>query len=90
MTVLIPASEVAVGDYSPVFGTVTKVTEHRDKKTNELQTIDFTFFNTSYEITGALPDYMMEILQGGAEIIHDGMPDKSQIRPGLAADHAQD
>jgi len=84
MAMPIEASEVAVGDWSPNYGTVMKVSPR--EVNGKVSTIAIEFFS-GYSIM-VKPDEQLEILQGGADVIHNGMPDKSQIRPGLAADHA--
>lgn len=84
MPMPIEAKEVAVGDWSPNYGTVMKVSPHEVR--GEVANITLEFFN-GHSIM-VKPDEQIEIEQGGADIIHNGMPDKSQIRPGLGADHA--
>lgn len=86
MPMPIEAKEVAVGDWSPNYGTVTKVTPHEYR--GAISTITIEFFNGKSIM--AKPDEQIFLVQNGSDIIHDGMPDKSQIRPGLAADHAND
>lgn len=78
MSVPIPASEIAAGDYAETFGTVKIVKEHRHPKTNVLHSIDLTFWNGRVEI-GVEPDSMFIITQGG---LLDRDP-SSTFRPGL-------
>lgn len=82
MTVSIPASEIAEGDYSPVYGTVKKVKENRDRKTNALKSIDFTFYNGTLQF-GTEPDKQYDILQGG---LRDNVAETT-VRAGLDTDH---
>ena len=86
MAMPMDAKDVAVGDWSPNYGTVVEVkaTVYQGKVTS----IFFQFFNGA-TLTVA-PDYQIVIEQDGANIIHNGMPDASEIRPGLKADHAKD
>jgi hypothetical protein len=88
MAMPVEAREIAVGDWSPNYGTVTEIKENKNI-TGDILGYNFTFFN-GQKLTNVAPDLQISIEQGGADIIHDGMPDKSQIRPGLAADHAKD
>lgn len=81
MPVPIPASEIAVGDYSPELGTVRTVVEHRDRKTNELLGVDLTFWNGRSEIM-VEPHAIFFIEQGG---LTDRVPNQS-VRPGLSDD----
>jgi hypothetical protein len=82
MPLPIPASEIAEGDWSPVYGTVRKITEHRIAKTNELVTLDFEFWNGDTQ-DGVSPDREFDIVAGG---LTDHGPIGS-IREGLKTDH---
>ena len=88
MPMPVEASDVAVGDWSPNYGTVIEVTENKNLG-GDILSYNFKFFN-DYELTNVAPDFVFVIEQGGADIVHNGMPDSSQIRPGLKADHAKD
>ncbi len=88
MSMPVEAKEVAVGDWSPNYGTVTEIVEHKNTA-GEILSYSFKFFNGSI-LTNVKPDYQLVIDQDGANIVHNGMPDPSQIRPGLKADHAKD
>lgn len=88
MTMPIEASEVAVGDWSPTYGSITAIKENKNAA-GDILGYNLTFFN-GHTLTNVAPTYQLVIEQDGADFIHNGMPDKSQIRPGLAADHAKD
>lgn len=88
MSIPIEAREVAVGDWSPSYGTVTEVKEITNKA-GVVVGYNFTFFNGN-KLTNVDPTLQLEILTGGSDIIHNGMPSSSQIRPGLKEDHASD
>lgn len=84
MSVPVEASDIAKGDFSPVYGTVTKVVEHRDRQTNEVITLDIYFFNGDVQM-GVDPASQFDLIQGW----NGGNPEGS-IRSGLATDHAND
>lgn len=86
MPMPVEGKEVAIGDWSPNYGTVTKITPHDYK--GQVENITIEFFNGNSIMVK--PDQQIVIEQGGAGIVHNGMPDPSQIRPGLKADHAKD
>lgn len=88
MPMPIEAKEITVGDWSPNYGTVTVIRENKNFA-GDILGYDITFFN-GQKLTNVAPDYQLVIVQGGSDLIHEGMPDKSQIRPGLKADHAKD
>ena len=88
MPMPVEASDVAVGDWSPNYGTVTEIKENKNTG-GDILSYNFKFFN-GYELSNVDPEFVFIIEQGGAEIVHNGMPDPSQIRPGLAADHGKD
>lgn len=88
MAMPIEAREVAVGDWSPNYGTVTEVKENKNSG-GEILSYNFKFFNGG-TLTNVKPDFQLVIEQSGADIVHNGMPDQPQIRPGLKADHAKD
>ena len=88
MSMPIEAKEVAVGDWSPNYGSVVEVKENKNSS-GEILSYSFKFFN-GYEITNVKPDYQMVIEQGGSAIVHTDPLNKNQIRPGLDADHAKD
>lgn len=85
MTVPMPASEIAVGDYSPNYGTVKAIVEHRDRKTNELKTLDIDWFNGEKH-TAVEADRVYDIIGGG---LTDHGP-IGTVRPDLKSDHAKD
>lgn len=89
MPLVIEAKDIAVGDYSPTYGTVMAIKENKNRS-GDVLTYDFTFFSNDYVMSGVSPDLMLPMIQGGADIMHNGLPNKSQIRPGLKADHASD
>lgn len=88
MSMPIEAREIAVGDWSPNYGTVTEIKENKNAA-GDILGYNFTFFN-GQKLTNVDPALQMNIEQDGSDFIHNGMPDKSQIRPGLATDHAED
>jgi hypothetical protein len=81
MTVSIPASEIAVGDYSITHGTITSISETRDKITNELQSLKIKFHNGD-ELTNVEPTAEFDIIGGG---LTDHGP-IGGVRSGLAED----
>jgi hypothetical protein len=85
MSLLMPASEVAVGDYVDGFGTVTKVIENRGADEN-LSTVGFEYFN-GLSSPGLNPEAMLSVTQGGPGGLKERMPDPNEIRPGLAEAH---
>jgi hypothetical protein len=86
MPMPIEAKEVAVGDWSPNYGTVSHVSPHLYR--GNITTITIEFFNgKSIQVK---PEEQLDILQAGSDIIHNGMPQKSGIRPGLGSDHEND
>lgn len=87
MPMPIEAKDIAVGDWSPNYGTVTVVKEHKDRDGNILG-YSFDFFNGS-KLTNVKPEFQIDIEQDGARIIHEGMPNAAAIRPGLGADHGK-
>jgi len=88
MSLPVEAKNIAVGDWSSNYGTVVGIIVHKKNK-DEIIGYDFEFFNGS-KLTNVAPDYQLNIVQDGSDIVHNGMPDPSQIRPGLEADHAHD
>lgn len=87
MAMPVSVQDVAVGDWSPNYGTVVEVKEN--KNAAKVITSYTVKFFSDYSMANLLPDYQLDIVQSGADIMHNGMPDKSQIRPGLAADHGK-
>ena len=86
MSMPVEAKDIAVGDWSPAYGTVTKVTPHENQ--GKVTTITIEFFDGKSIM--CKPDQQEEIVQDGSQLIHNGMPDPSEIRPGLKEDHAKD
>lgn len=87
MPMPIEAKEIAVGDWSPNYGTVVAIKENKNLL-NQIVGYNIKFFRDDYEMTNVKPEAILMILQGGSDIVHNGMPDKTQIRPGLKGDHA--
>jgi hypothetical protein len=78
----IPASELAVRDYSEAYGTIRNISEVKDPKTDEIISIDIEWWNGEKH-TGISPEAMYDIIQGG---LTDREPNQS-VREGLAEDH---
>lgn len=85
MALPVEAKDIAAGDWTESWGTIRTVVENRDKKTNELQSLNFTFWNGREEI-GIDPCAIFMVVQGG---LNDRQP-TSTIREGFADDHQRD
>lgn len=83
MPLPIPVSEIAVNDWSPVYGTVRSIKDHfKPGPTPVLTSRDITWYNG--EVSAGLdPTDELDLVQGG---LNDRVP-TSSVRPGLAADH---
>ena len=84
MAVTIQAREIAAGDYSLDYGTVEKITEHRDRKTSDLISVDLFFWNGQMQVR-VDPNSEFSIIQGG---LTDRTPNQS-VRPGLGTDRVR-